>query len=116
MIIFPSTAGVLAAVAVRTEHEDRVIDEEVTAIMSTANNYLSAGKDSTALAKAVDAFDEKVAAAKRYEQASEILSLMSDIGSDAGPELCAELRQLMSQRLQNETAVIGGGFEAAGRS
>ena len=47
--------------------------------------------------------------------ASQILSAMADIGRDAGDDLYQSVRELMLQRLQNETALIGGGFEAAGR-
>jgi len=50
-----------------------------------------------------------------YEAASETLSAMSDIGSVSGKDLSEKLFALFELRLDNESQIIGGGFEAAGR-
>lgn len=108
--------GVLSSCAVRTEHETDWILKEVTAIRAVAEKFLEAGHGGKALKTSQAAFDETASPSEQYENASQLLSLMADVGSDAGQKLSAEVFSLMELRLENETYIIGGGFEAAGRS
>lgn len=108
--------GVLSSCAVRTEHETVWMLKEVKAIRAVADKFLKAKHGSTALKSSLSSFDETASPAKQYDAASNILSLMADVGSNAGTELSAEVFTLMELRLEHEGYIIGGGFEAAGRS
>ena len=108
--------GVLSSCAVRTEHETDWMLKEVSAIRAVADKFVKAGHGATALKSSQSDFDQTASPAKQYDAASNILSLMADAGSDAGTELSAEVLALMELRLEHEGYIIGGGFEAAGRS
>ena len=108
--------GVLSSCAVRTEHETVWMMKEVGAIRAVADEFVKAGHGGKALKSSLSSFDETASPAEQYDSASHILSLMADVGSDAGAELSAEVFALMELRLEHETYIIGGGFEAAGRS
>lgn len=108
--------GVLSSCAVRTEHETDWMLKEVSAIRSAAEKFVKAGHGARSLRSSQSSFDETASPAKQYDAASNILSLMADAGSDAGTELSAEVLALMELRLEHEGYIIGGGFEAAGRS
>ncbi len=84
--------------------------------MQTADKYVASNHGSSALQATIASYHSAASPAERYEIASQILSLMADIGGDAGDTLYGEVHKLMQERLANETALIGGGFEAAGRS
>jgi len=107
--------GVLSACAVRADFEDQWVQEEVEDILTIGLKFVEQGKATPALDEALKSFDVSAASADRYNRASSILSLMGDIGSQAGPELSNEVWRLMQQRLKNEGNIIGGGFESAGR-
>jgi len=107
--------GVLAACAVRADYQEQWIDEEVEAILAVGLQFIEAGKATPALDEALKSYDTSSSSAVRYDSASNILSLMADIGSDVGDVLSARVWKLMQQRLTNEGYVIGGGFESAGR-
>ncbi len=108
--------GVLSSCAVRTEHETVWMLKEVSAILAVADKFLKAGHGEQALNSSYSAFDETASPAEQYDVASNLLSLMADVGSDAGKTLSADVFGLMELRLEHETYIIGGGFEAAGRS
>ena len=108
--------GVLSSCAVRTEHETVWMIKEVKAIRSVANKFVKAGHGEQALKLSLSEFDATTSPAEQYDSASNLLSLMADVGSDAGTELSAEIFALMELRLEHEGYIIGGGFEAAGRS
>ena len=91
--------GVLSSCAVRSENEKEWMKKEVTSILSVAKD-----------------FDSNESDEKKYQSASNILSLLGDLGSSLGEELASEVWSLMEQRLQHEAYIIGGGFEAAGRN
>ena len=107
--------GVLSACAVRADHETDWMDEEIKAIMDVGLEFLSAGKATEDLDSALKSFDAAASSLERYDAASNVLSLMSDIGSEAGEELSNKVWKLMQQRLTHEGYIIGGGFESAGR-
>ena len=107
--------GVLSACAVRADHETDWMDEEIKAIMGVGLEFLSAGKATADLDRALKTFEPAASSLERYDAASNVLSLMSDIGSDAGDDLSNKVWKLMQQRLTHEGYVIGGGFESAGR-
>ena len=107
--------GVLSACAVRADKEMEWAEQETQAILDVGLEFVSAGKATGALDAALKSFDASASYSDRYEAASDILSLMGDIGSDAGGELSGKVLGLMQQRLTNEGYIIGGGLEAAGR-
>jgi len=107
--------GVLSACAVRADHETAWMDEEIKAVMDVGLEFLSAGKATEHLDSALKAFEPTSSSLERYDAASNVLSLMSDIGSEAGEELSNKVWKLMQQRLTHEGYIIGGGFESAGR-
>lgn len=108
--------GVLSSCAVRTEHETVWMLKEVGAIREVAQKFIEAGQGTKDLEAQLSAFDATSSPAKQYDAASQLLSLMADVGSDAGAALSAEVFALMELRLEHETYIIGGGFEAAGRN
>lgn len=107
--------GVLGAAAIRADHQRAMVAEETTAILSAAQQFVDARKASETLKEALARFSDTASDEDQYEQASQVLSEMADLGMDAGESLYAVVRELMLQRLDNENKVIGGGFEAAGR-
>lgn len=108
--------GVLSGCAVRTEHETGWMLKEVSAIRAVAQKFVESDHGEKVLSTSVSSFDETATPAKQYDAASELLSLMADVGSDAGKKLSAEVFELLELRLEHETYIIGGGFEAAGRN
>lgn len=107
---------VLSAAATRVKIQSTIIDDEVEAILRVGNEFISSGQATAELTTKVNAYDAAASADERYEIVSQILSLMSDVGQSAGEKLYQDVRALIQQRLENEAALIGGGFEAAGRS
>lgn len=107
--------GVLSACAVRADHEVDWINTEVEAIMEVGLEFVRLGKATGKLDDALKEFNPSASPSDRYDAASNVLSLMSDIGSDAGSELSDKVWSLMQQRLAHEGYIIGGGFESAGR-
>lgn len=107
--------GVLTTTATRAENESRIIAEETAAILKTADDMVQANAATAELNEALKQYHEADSDAERYDKASCVLSCMGDIGTQAPAELYAAIRELMTQRLNNENFLIGGGFEAAGR-
>ena len=108
--------GVLGSCAMRVEYQSSFIEDEAGAIRSLCEKYVETGINSEAIRNYMSDIDNAESNETLYESASNALSAMSDIGSSAGPELSKELVTLLDQRLANEMQIIGGGFEAAGRS
>ena len=108
--------GVLSSCAVRSENEKEWMKKEITSILSVAKKFDANDKSSDKLSIALKDFNSNETDEKKYQSASNILSLMGDLGSAVGKELASEVWLLMEQRLQHEAYVIGGGFEAAGRN
>jgi len=107
--------GVLSAAAMRCDHQSRIVEEETAAILEVATRCVTENKADAALTQWVSEYDSDAPEAQRYNHASEALSRLADLGTDVGEELYAAIRALMTQRLTNESILIGGGFEAAGR-
>ena len=108
--------GVLSSCAVRSENEKEWMKKEVTTILSVAKKFVSNDHSSDKISKALKDFNSNESDEKKYQSASNILSLLGDLGSSLGEELASEVWSLMEQRLQHEAYIIGGGFEAAGRN
>lgn len=108
--------GVLSGCAIRGDHEQAWIKDEVAAILVVADAFVDSGQSGEVLTAAVEKIDSGDPLEKQYQMASEILSLMGDLGGRAGSDLSMRVWTLMEQRLQHESYIIGGGFEAAGRS
>jgi hypothetical protein len=108
--------GVLSSCAVRSENEKEWMKKEVTSILSVAKKFVSNDHSSDKISKALKDFNSNESDEKKYQSASNILSLLGDLGSSVGEELASEVWSLMEQRLQHEAYIIGGGFEAAGRN
>ena len=107
--------GVLGSCAVRADYQSKFIREEAGAIKGLAENYLSAQHSPKILTKCLKDMEASESDEALYESASQTLSVMSDLGNTAAPDLTAQLFSLLEQRLANEAQIIGGGFEAAGR-
>ena len=108
--------GVLSSCAVRSENEKEWMKKEVTSILSVAKKFVSNDHSSDKISKALKDFNSNESDEKKYQSASNILSLLGDLGSSVGEELASEVWSLMEPRLQHEAYIIGGGFEAAGRN
>lgn len=108
--------GVLSGCAVRSDHEQSWINDEVKAICEVANEFVASEHKTKALTKAVNEFNSDDPLPEQYQKASEILSQMGDLGNSVGDDLSNKVWTLMEQRLLHESYIIGGGFEAAGRS
>lgn len=106
----------LSAAATRVDIQSQIIAQEEASILSVAKEFVSSNNASDSLTASIAAYDADASANQRYEMVSQILSCMADIGKDSGDKLYQDVRELILQRLQNESALIGGGFEAAGRS
>ena len=93
------------------------MDEKGSNITSLGSKkFVSNDHSSDKISKALKDFNSNESDEKKYQSASNILSLMGDLGSALGEELASEVWSLMEQRLQHEAYIIGGGFEAAGRN
>lgn len=105
--------GVLTGCAIRSKYEGAWIEEEISAISKVSGRYSDADLTSPALNKAMSELETASDPKARYQAASEMLSSLSEI--EANADLSKQVWGLMEQRLENETRIIGGGFEAAGR-
>ena len=107
--------GVLGSCALRAEYQSKFIRQEADAIKDLAEKYLSAKHSPKTLTQCLKDMEASESDEALYESASQTLSAMTDLGNAAEPELVSQLFSLLEQRLANETKIIGGGFEAAGR-
>jgi len=107
--------GVLGSCAVRADHQARFIIEETDAIRNLAENYIASGGSSDDIKTCLSDMESAQTDEALYEKASETLSAICDMGQSISPDLSNEVFALLEQRLSNEAAIIGGGFEAAGR-
>ena len=108
--------GVLSSCSVRSENEKEWMKQEIASILSVAKKFDLSHHSSNKLSEALKSFNDNESDERKYQLASNILSLMSDLGVAVGEELSSEVWSLMEQRLQHEAYIIGGGFEAAGRN
>ena len=79
--------GVLSSCAVRSENEKEWMKKEVTSILSVAKKFVSNDHSSDKISKALKDFNSNESDEKKYQSASNILSLMGDLGSALGEEL-----------------------------
>ena len=107
--------GVLGSCALRADYQSKFIRQEADAIKDLAEKYLSAKHSPKTLTQCLKDMEASESDEALYESASQTLSAMTDLGNAAEPELVSQLFSLLEQRLANETKIIGGGFEAAGR-
>jgi len=73
--------GVLSSCAVRSENEKEWMKKEVTSILSVAKKFVSNDHSSDKISKALKDFDSNESDEKKYQSASNILSLLGDLGS-----------------------------------
>jgi hypothetical protein len=91
--------GVLSSCAVRSENEKEWMKKEITSILSVAKKFDANDQSSDKLSIALKDFNSNETDEKKYQSASNILSLMGDLGSAVGKELASEVWLLMEQRL-----------------
>ena len=125
MLISPSISEILRGVthemgtSLKKGLNDPVKNAQIDTIIGVLSSCAVRSENEKAwmkISKALKDFNFNESDEKKYQSASNILSLMGDLGSAVGEELASEVWSLMEQRLQHEAYIIGGGFEAAGRN
>ena len=108
--------AILDAVAIRLDHEQGWMQEEIKSIITIADEAIKRLPQAKTAQAAHQNLLEDRGVEQNYQNAGELLSCLAEAAfrfDDAA--LKKDVTRLLHQRLEHEIAVIGDNFEAIGR-